>query len=60
MVEGLISLLHGSETYFASSDLGELEELLDILGIGLSDSVGHLDLLLRARRKRKIRKEIID
>ena len=54
MVEGLVSLLHGSETYFASSDMGEVEELLDILGIRLSGSFAHLDLFSKARRKRKI------
>ena len=57
MVRGLVSLLHGSENNFTSNDMGELEELLELLGIRLSDSFSHLDLILRARGKRKINNE---
>jgi len=54
VVRGLLSLLHGSQVNFITNNLIEMEELLDLLGIGLSESFRHLNLLLRARRKRKM------
>jgi len=53
VVRGLVSLLHGSQLPFSTTKLTELEELLDLLGISLSNRFCHLDQLLRARRSRK-------
>jgi len=53
VVRGLVSLLHGCQVAFTTYNLAEVEELLDLLGIALSDTVDNLELLLRTRRSRK-------
>jgi hypothetical protein len=55
VVRGLVSLLHGCQVTFTTNNLAEIEELLDLLGIALSDRVDNLELLLRTRRSRKRR-----
>merc|ERR1719357_1467825 len=59
-VRGLVKLLHGVQQRFFFDDLNEIEELLDILGIALSNRFENINRLLVLREKRKKKFKVDD